>query len=197
MIYLFPFGSHMYQLTNFKSDRDYLAIVVDEPKPKYIDTGFGNTEIEIWSLSEFNDKLEKCDLKALEVFYEYFDICKNFISFTMNENLLDSLRRSVSATVSNAHVKAKKKIRDGEIYIGLKSYFHCIRILTMFDYLAKNLTFKPSSFKSLLEYSYLDIINRENTDPISMFNLLENDYKYLLKSLQHSFRLNCPKNINI
>ena len=191
MILLLPFGSQVYGMTNPKSDKDYLAISIDEDKPESIDTGYGSSEVEIWSYSEFLEKLEAHDLKALEI---YFENRATFLSsfntyFTLSKS---KLRRAVSAVVSNAHVKAKKKLIDGEVYTGLKSYWHCIRILTMFNVLADKGIFKPSSFVEELDYIYVDIIERQGDEPLGIFQSLENDYKVLLKSLHHTFKLRCP-----
>ena len=43
MILLLPFGSQVYGMTNPKSDKDYLAICIDEDKPENIDTGYGSS----------------------------------------------------------------------------------------------------------------------------------------------------------
>lgn len=191
MILMFPFGSRVYGLTNPKSDRDYLAICFDNYKPETIDAGYGTSEVEIWSYTEFLDKLEAHDLKALEIYFENRAI---FLSGFNTYFQLDKskLRRAVSAVVSNAHVKAKKKFIDGEIYTGLKSYYHCIRILTMFNVLADKGIFTPSKFFEELDPIYVDIMERQHDDPTTLFQNLESDYKVLLKSLQHTFRLRCP-----
>ena len=191
MILLLPFGSQVYGMTNPKSDKDYLAICIDEDKPENIDTGYGSSEVEIWSYSEFLDKLEAHDLKALEVYFENIAIFLSGFNthFTLSKS---KLRRAVSAVVSNAHVKAKKKLIDGEVYTGLKSYWHCIRILTMFNVLADKGIFKPSSFIEELDYIYVDIMERQGDEPSGIFQHLENDYKVLLKSLHHTFKLRCP-----
>lgn len=193
MIILFPFGSQVYQLVNEKSDRDYLALSINEPTPTLIDTGFGTESVEIWSVSQFKELVQKHGLKALEVYFENKEMLDPIL-FPNDKFLLDKslLRRSVSATVSNAHVKAKKKFIDGEIYTGLKSYWHCIRILTMFNHLVAEGDFKPSQFKEQLEPIYDSIIQRQDHDPLTLFKGLEEDFKTLLKDLKHTFKLACP-----
>ena len=66
---------------------------------------------------------------------------KNFLDdFSVGEFELDSekLRRAISSVASNSYVKCKKKIRDGEVYIGKKSLFHSIRILMFGIQIAKH-----------------------------------------------------------
>ena len=104
-----------------------------------------------------------------------------------------NLRRSVSAVCSNAHVKAKKKIRDGEIYIGLKSYWHTIRILTMYTDLAKFGTFNPKGYKEQLNPIYEDIMSMvDDPEPDTIFKRLVEKYDPLARELLHEFRLLCP-----
>lgn len=179
-----PFGSQVYGLINKESDKDYIYIKPDN-------SSFESTskDDEVFTTTEFQKLLDLHDVKALETYFYSEEVQTDF-DFKLNVNIL---RSAVSKVVSNAHVKAKKKFKDEEIYIGLKSYYHCIRLLTMFTYLAKHGTFNPSSFKYELEYIYLDIINRQKDNPTTMFLELEKDYKKMLKSLQHTFRMYCPK----
>ena len=62
----------------------------------------------------------------------------------------------------------------------------------MFNVLADKGIFKPSSFVEELDYIYVDIIERQEDEPSGIFQYLENDYKVLLKSLHHTFKLRCP-----
>ena len=181
-------GSQLYGMTNLLSDYDYLVLKTHDipfPHPE-------NKEVEIWTRDKFMVKLVDHDLKALEV---YFSNTYHFntyygIGFRLNKS---NLRRSVSAVVSNAHVKAKKKIRDGEIYTGLKSYWHTIRILTMYVDLAKNGSFDPRGYKNKLNHIYEDIISMINDpEPKTLFKRLVEKYDPLARELLHEFRLLCP-----
>lgn len=184
LLFTIPYGSSVYGLTNPKSDKDLVSI--------YSDLNYVQSEEEnSYSFKEFNRLLQLHDLMALECYFYSKDVQEAF-DFELN---LHQLRKAVSAVVSNSHVKAKKKFKDEEIYIGLKSYFHCIRNLTMYTYLARHGTFDPSSFKNELEYVYQDIVVQRQLQANSetLFKELETDYKKLLKSLQHCFRMYCPK----
>ena len=183
-LYIVPFGSQVYGLTNPKSDKDYIYIYSDS-----FDLTLIPEDDSHMTAYMFQSELSQHGIKALEAYFFSKELQDNF-EFELNTSFL---RKRLSAIVSNAHVKAKKKFKDGEVYIGLKSYFHCIRLLIMFTYLAKHGTFNPSSFKYELEYIYLDIINRQKNSPETMFLELEKDYKKMLKSLQHTFRMYCPK----
>lgn len=186
MEYIFkvPFGSQVYGLTNNKSDEDYIYIY-----PDTVDLISIPKDDSHMTTYMFQSELDQHSVKALEAYF-YSEELQNYFNFELN---LSFLRKRVSAVVSNAHVKAKKKFIDNEVYIGLKSYYHCIRILTMFNYLAREGTFNPSSFVCELEYIYQDILSREEESPETLFINLENDYKKMLKNLQHTFKMYCPK----
>jgi len=181
-------GSQLYGMTNPLSDYDYLVINNNEDPFPYPP----NKEIEVWSRDKFLVKLVDHDLKALEVYFSNDYFFRTYYGFGFNLNK-SNLRRAVSAVVSNAHVKAKKKIRDGEIYTGLKSYWHTIRILTMYVDLAKNGSFDPRGYKDKLNHIYEDIISMLNDpEPETLFKRLVEKYDPLARELLHEFRLLCP-----
>lgn len=182
-------GSQLYGLSNENSDYDYLVLIENTSIPY---PHLTNPDITVMPLSSFKESLQTHDLKALEVYYsnvEYFR--KNYsIDHSINKS---KLRRSVSSTVSNSHVKSKKKIRDGEVYIGVKSYWHTIRILTMYLDYARNSTFNPSGFSAELKPIYDDIMSyAEDPDVNTIFSRLVEKYDPLARELLHEFRLLCP-----
>ncbi len=181
-------GSQLYGMTNPLSDYDYLVINNNEDPFPYQP----NKEIKVWSRDKFLVKLIDHDLKALEVYFSNDYFFKTYYGFGFNLNK-SNLRRAVSAVVSNSHVKAKKKIRDGEIYVDLKSYWHTIRILTMSVDLAKNGSFDPRGYKDRLNHIYEDIISMLNDpEPETLFKRLVEKYDPLARELLHEFRLLCP-----
>lgn len=187
MITLLIVGSRLYGLVNNQSDTDYLAIISDGEEYPFP----ADKNIEVRTVSEFQESLNRHDLKALEVYFGYPNLFPGTIpvTYTFNE---DSLRRAVSKVASNAHVKSKKKIRDGEIYIGIKSFWHCLRILTMYTDFAKNKTFNPRGYSEQLLNEYLDILLHMNLLPEDIFRTLDRKYDKRLKALLHEFRMLCP-----
>lgn len=191
MIFLFQTGSQLYGLTNERSDHDFLAIIVGDTKYPFPD----DKDIEVWTLTEFKEKLQEHDLKALEVYYSNTYLI-NQLSITLEFDS-EKLRRSVSAVVSNAYVKAKKKIRDGDVYTGLKSYWHCIRILDFYHDFNHSFPDNPKNKSKELRSIYEGILAFENKYPLEeMFDKLKKEYDPYLKSLQHTFRKNFPKTWN-
>ena len=185
------YGSTVYGLTNELSDVDFMVLHID---PAHILQEYPE-DVDVWTLEKFQEKLDTHDLKALEVYFHNFHLFYNV--FEMEFKLdKDKLRRSVSATCSNSYVKAKKKMRQGDKYIGLKSYWHCIRILTMFTHLAKYQHFNPAMFREKLHHIYINIMDcmKLPHEGDELYSLLEKDYHYRqhLKNLQHEFRILCP-----
>lgn len=187
----FAYGSSVYGLTNELSDIDYMVLHID---PTYQLQEYPE-DVDVWTLEQFQEKLDEHDLKALEVYFHNFDTFYNYyeMEFKLNK---DKLRRSVSATCSNSYVKAKKKLYQGDKYIGLKSYWHCIRILTMFIHLARYKHFNPASFKNKLEVIYNTIMqyNTSTLEASHIIALLDtyHGYKQYLNTLQSEFRMLCP-----
>lgn len=209
MINKFIVGSQLYGLTNQRSDTDYLYLYDD------INT-FTNSElnsilldknIELIDYYEFKQKLYKHDLKALEVYYNYYNQVINLIpelvNFTINNQLL---RRSISATCSNSDVKARKKIRDSEVYVGRKSFFHVYRILYMYLPLARQesiISTSKENILTVLQYSsetvqshlrpiYEDIVLSHCEDTTMLYDSLKTKYSPLLKPMMHELRILCP-----
>lgn len=186
------YGSSVYGLTNPLSDIDYMVLLLKPEIPLDFDVP---EDVDVWTVEQFVKKIKEHDLKALEVYYYYFDFFYNQLEID-HTLVLDTLRRSVSATCSNSFVKAKKKILQGDTYLGLKSYFHCIRILTMFIALAKYKHFDPSKFKDVLEEDYNTIMEYIDTtlDAHHIIALLNNGhgFKNKLNALRSEFKLVCP-----
>lgn len=187
MKHTIPFGSRVYGLTNEESDYDYVEIT-DNVLFCSIDPN-----IECYSFEMFKEKLEAHDIKAIELYFtakEFFN--DHGIYFKLDKK---RLRHSVSAVVSNAYVKAKKKILQGDVYIGVKSYYHCIRILRYANSLVENNNLDFKQEKEYLRPIYNDIvINRKNKEGNSeTFSDLDSAYKTTLQELRHDFKMLCPK----
>lgn len=190
MKHMIAFGSRVYGLINELSDYDNV-LITDEFFNDY--KLLSNIDIEAFSPEKFKEELDKHSIKAIEVYFTDISFFHSIgIYFNLDKNLL---RHSVSAVVSNAYIKSKKKIIQGDVYIGLKSYFHCIRLLVYANSLAStnNLDFKDHL--EFLKPIYEDIvINRKHKEgTLDTFKDLDNTHKEMLKSLRHEFKLLCPK----
>lgn len=132
------FGSTVYGTRTDKSDIDIIAItesdedlyVIYQSKdyPEFSDYS-RNVDLHIISTKTFQKLLDEHDIMALETYYQMHDSDKVLFKFSLD---LDKLRRKVSAVCSNSWSKARKKldIPEEDDYLGLKSLFHSIRILS-------------------------------------------------------------------
>lgn len=190
MLVPFLYGSRLYGLYNNHSDFDYLFITDNVETVRTL----VSPDTDVYTLSDFEIALNNShSLKCIEVYFSnpLFFYARD-IQFKLNK---DTLRRSVSKVASNAYVKAKKKIRDGERYIGLKSYWHCIRILYQMCILAEHKTYDPTKLKEL-SHIYLSIMSYnsyEETFKDEIFKLLDQQFYAYMNELLHNFRLLAPK----
>lgn len=188
MIYKFLFGSQVYGTVTDKSDNDY-AYLLTEGSVAPIDLSDDTT---VYTLETFQQALNEHHLKAIEIYFSYKDLLDSLnISFIYNP---DTLRRSVAKVVSNAHVKAKKKIRDGLQYTGLKSYWHCHRIVESAIVLATTGEYDPRVCdKNLYKEIVLDYLDYSETEQDQIFKELRLKFDERLNNNLTIFRKLCPK----
>lgn len=126
---LVPYGSRVYGTNKDDSDYDYIAIV---PANRRANTGEefvrGETNIHIYNRYDFTKQLAQHKIHALEAYFlPSGEVAKEF-SFNLN---LITLRHELCQKASHSFVKAKKKIDvEHDHYVGWKSLFHSLRILT-------------------------------------------------------------------
>lgn len=116
------FGSHMYGTNNGNSDNDYVLIAQANERLEYNTVDDKGNDCIVYDVDSFADAIADMKMQAVEVAL-YNGVLKRVIVD------LEKLRREVSSIASNSYVKCKKKLADGEDYIGLKSLFHSLRIL--------------------------------------------------------------------
>lgn len=122
---LIPYGSRVYGTHKEDSDFDYIAIVADNGD---IVTGteyaHDNINIHVYKEQNFKDQLRDHKIHALEAYY------LQCVAYGHKLDLV-KLRHELSEKASNSFVKAKKKIdKEKDFYVGWKSLFHSLRILT-------------------------------------------------------------------
>ncbi len=138
IMYISDYGSKVYGTLTEKSDNDVI-VILDSDDYFYEVSVFKeyNLDLHIISFREFERLLQKHDIMALETYYQFPKSFQSLFDFNL---IHDNLRRSVSSICGNSWSKARKKLEIPEEsdYIGIKSLFHSIRILSYGIDLAKD-----------------------------------------------------------
>jgi predicted nucleotidyltransferase len=130
VINVYFYGSHVYGCETEKSDYDYIIVYdqeideVDTIETKMCDLVLNAS---LYSPRKFQEMINLHRIDALECLFLREDWKYETMKFDFNLDL-EQLRRTISAISSNSWVKTKKKINQGDNYIGKKSLFHSLRI---------------------------------------------------------------------
>lgn len=119
------FGSRVYGTASESSDWD-IILVANAPSPD-VEYNVGKFNIHIIVPDLFEKLVRDNHIKAIECIFapQWAQLKPYPIEFVFKP---DSFRHNVSHTVSNSWVKCKKKLEQGDYYIGIKSLFHSLRI---------------------------------------------------------------------
>jgi len=170
----YVFGSRVYGTASEGSDWDIILIA---NAPSYeVEVKSGDLNIHIVTPDVALKYAKNNHIKAIECLCapEWAKIINFDFNFVYNEK---SFRHNVSHTVSNSWVKAKKKLAQGDYYIGLKSLFHSLRIVDFGTQFASNRSIDFSSSNDLwyqmnerkynwqeLSLMYKELINKRLTE---------------------------------
>lgn len=121
---IYPFGSRCYN--NYNSDSDYDYIVVAKNSVENIEHNYKDLNFHIQTPDYFQERLYWNDPKSFECLLWKEPLLEKEKFYINVEE--PKFRHAVSHISSNSYVKARKKIEQGDIYIGQKSLFHSIRI---------------------------------------------------------------------
>lgn len=177
----YVFGSRIYQTSNSESDWDIILIANNSSVD--VEYKIDNFNIHIITPDYFEKQLIDNHIRAIECFFapEWAVLKKYNIDFKLKKN---SFRHNISHTVSNSWVKAKKKLKQDDYYIGIKSLFHSIRI-GMF---AISLIKKNSIDFTEANYIWDDLNSKKWT-----WEELDQKYKPIRNKILTDFRLICEK----
>lgn len=121
---VYLYGSRIYGTASKNSDWDIL-VIAKTPYPEK-ELVVGNFNIHIVTLDRFLEQLKQCHIGRIECLMSPI-ILKEEIKIPLDIKIT-SLRHSISHICSNSWVKSKKKLQQGDYYIGIKSLFHSLRI---------------------------------------------------------------------
>jgi predicted nucleotidyltransferase len=185
-VLLFPYGSRVYGTTSDKSDHDYNAVILD--RRNSVQTGeeyrHGDTNIHIYTRNDWQHQLNEHKIHTLEALYLPDGVCKSHFNFDLD---LTKLRHSLSEKASHSFVKARKKIeKEKNFYIGWKSLFHSLRILTFGTQIAE--MGKITDYSAANQY-WFDILR----EPHYEWAWFDEKYGPVYNELATRFRKVAPK----
>jgi hypothetical protein len=185
---IYMYGSRVYETNSDNSDYDY--IVVKKGNNDLItQINNENSNITIYDEKSFQNSINEHEISVLEcLFLPEKYILRQEKIFNFELNLL-KLRESISKKSSNSWVKCKKKLtipEDYNEYIGKKSLFHSLRILSFGIQIAKY--GKIIDYKEANNYWY-EIINNQSKD----WEHYKEKYQQTFNKLKSEFKMVAPK----
>jgi predicted nucleotidyltransferase len=188
---VYPYGSLVYETATENSDLD-LIVIVDMIKNDYLQYESEDLDIHFVSENYFKTRLFQHDIMMLECFYNPNPFLKYETEFELDKS---KLRSVISSKSNNSWAKAGKKLdlSEEDDFIGLKSLFHSLRLLSFGIDLAQD---------GKIYYNYVGGDNARNLldTIISEYNKgdrweeLKTKYKPIYNSLATDFRKVAPKN---
>jgi len=182
---IYLYGSRCYGTNSANSDWDFIIIANNnvENIEHVVKDNDNNINFHIQTPDYFQSRLDWNDPKTFEcLLWSKKNLILENIKFDINIDKA-KYRHAVSHISSNSFVKAKKKILQGDIFIGQKSLYHSLRI--------------PMYAIQILKYG--DIIDWECANKywydiikIKNYNTLKKKYQPIRNSIMSEFRILCP-----
>lgn len=183
---IYVYGSYIYNTFNDNSDIDVLCVVRNDIEEYVVEQSGTKLSLHFISVNKFFYKLNSfTDMVILESYLSPAILKKTV--FTYDYSLTNnSLRKLISSTASNSFVKAKKKILQGDYYLGIKSLFHSLRILGYGIQLAKDKEINNWGCSNEVFFGLLQ------QDKFNLLLLIEKEYKPMYNKLKSEFKQVCP-----
>lgn len=191
---IYLFGSQVYGNASTQSDWDVL-IIANTPSPE-VEIKDPKFNIHILSEDRFREGLKQHHIRALECImapdWAKIQETIKFDDFQLN---MASLRHSISHINSNSWVKAKKKLAQGDYYIGLKSLWHALRIVMFGSQIARWGYIKDWDCTNHIwdELTFKDQPHYMRNKKQWTWEELDTKYRPLNNELLSGFRLFAPK----
>lgn len=184
------YGSRLYGTVGSFSDID--CIVIHSNPEKFTVNPFEDgvdekLNISVITAEEFQQRLDRFEPVAVECVIA--NMGNPNPQFKLNEFTPFQLRAAFSSVASNSWVKAKKKLTVEDsynLYIGLKSAFHAVRLLDFACQILENGTI--TNFQSMVEH-YSGIMKCATWEEV------HKRYDALYKSLHTKLRQLAPKEV--
>lgn len=178
----YRYGSRVYGCNTEKSDYDFIMVVEsDNPYLYYnVNNDHAGCNFTIYSEQMFLKRMDEHHISVLEcVFQDSYD--KYVKQFVLDKA---KLRKAISSVASNSYIKCKKKLRDGEEYIGLKSLFHSLRIL--------NFGIQIALYGKIVNYKSANVFLKMIMDIGADWEKLNAKFKPIFNSMKSLFKKLAP-----
>jgi hypothetical protein len=176
---IFGFGSRVYQTASYDSDWDWIVVANTSISNQEIRSGDFN--IHVMTPDGFMNCLKDHKTSQVEAFMapDEFRLLEDIdISWVPS---IPSLRHSFSHTSSNSWVKAKKKMMQGDYYLGTKSLFHSLRIPMFGTQIAKS--------NHIYDFIEANWIYEEISSKKWKWNDLDTEFRDLRNKINSEFRI--------
>ena len=175
---IYVFGSQVYGTTTHNSDWDFIMIANTPNTNQEIRSGDFN--IHVMTEDQFLKNLKDHHSSSVEAFFTPKEFrLQEDVKFDWKPNI-PSLRHSFSHISSNSWVKCKKKMEQGDYYIGVKSLFHSLRIPIFGIQIAKT--------GSIYDFSEANYIHDKIFSKEWTWNELDLKFRPLRNSILTDFR---------
>lgn len=180
---IYLFGSRVYG--NVSDNSDWDVIIVAKTSSPETEIKSDKFNIHILTPDRFQDGLDQHNIRNIECLMAP-DWAKLQEDYKFKFELkLNRLRHSISHTNSNSWVKAKKKLQQGDYYIGIKSLWHSLRI-TMFG-------IQIVKFGQIKYWDCANDIWNEISSTKWDWDSLDSRFRFLNNKLLSEFRQITPK----
>jgi predicted nucleotidyltransferase len=180
---VYIFGSQVYGIASEISDWDVL-VVANSPNTQE-ELKIDNLNIHILSPDRFQLGLKNHNIRDIEcIMSPDWAILKETVKFKFGLNKI-ILRHSISHINSNSYVKCKKKLAQGDYYIGIKSLWHAMRI-AMFGY-------QLATEGKITDFSCANYLWNELISKTWTWEELEEKFKQFNNNLLSIFRIHANK----
>ena len=215
VLYMYQYGSSVYGVHSEHSDIDILVIIngyfkipeeyqkfayeVEKIKDETIihNLKYDNCDFIFYSLDEWFNMMLNNHIE----FWECYNLSKKFVHKEYAKLIPELnkvlLRKEISSICSNAYVKAKKKMLQGDYYIGKKSLWHSLRVYLfgiqiiqygkIIDFKEANKYYNDIVLNSCNDWKYYHKTYKK------LYNNLHSEFKKLTESAWNQYIIN--KNI--
>lgn len=183
LINIYGFGSQIYGNASKNSDKDFIVIAKSSITEKEFKSDLYN--IHLLSEDKFLLGLKNHNIRDLECIY-----APNWAKLVINKEFdfeinKPSLRHSISHSNSNSWVKCKKKLAQGDYYLGVKSLFHSMRIA--------NFGIQLATENKITDFTSCNWIWEEINSKKWTWEELDAKWRPYNNEIMHEFRIKCSK----